>query len=372
MFYFLITITTALALSIVGAYFSIIGLATIFPGEKESVIIMASILEIAKVITVIWLHRNWKKSKLLLRSYLTFSVLVLMGITSLGIFGFLSKSHVEHQYLTEKERTFIEEFELRIKTEESLIKKYEGYIVNNENKTLNPIDRSNNQKNNIQENIKMLEDKFNKDIEFEKNKIQTIKEIEERLDQELSTIEVRKGGLFYNKQKEIENIKESQGQKRLENEAELNLIKNKIEEIKNNYNSEYNVLYKSIKTLSEVAIVKEENIERENEDYLKEIIKSESKIQELKREKLKFDEKIMLLETEIGPLKYVVGLITDTTGKNFENDQAVRLIIVVIMVVFDPLAVLLLIAAQISFKKDRGEFINSTYIDLHNKIKKMN
>ena len=110
----MITIITALALSVIGAYFSIIGLATIFPGGEKSVIVMASTLEVAKIVSVIWLHKNWSKSKILLKSYLVFSVLVLMGITSLGIFGFLSKSHVEHQYLTEKEQTFIEEFDLKI------------------------------------------------------------------------------------------------------------------------------------------------------------------------------------------------------------------------------------------------------------------
>ena len=108
----------------------------------------------------------------------------------------------------------------------------------------------------------------------------------------------------------------------------------------------------------------------QNQKYNELINQSMEKVQELKREKLKFDEKIMALETEIGPLKYVVGLISDFSDKKIENEQAVRLIIIVIMLVFDPLAILLLVAAQVSFKKDRGEFVNKTYVDLHKKINK--
>ena len=360
-----------MALSVIGAYFSIIGLATIFPGGEKSVIVMASTLEVAKIVSVIWLHKNWSKAKILLKSYLVFSVLVLMGITSLGIFGFLTKSHVEHQYLTEKEKTFIEEFDLKIEKEEDLIKKYENYIIKNEKQTTNPLNKFQNQKKEIQERIKMLEDKFNKDIEFEKEKINTIDSIKDELNKVLNEAESSKGGLFSNKQKKIELIRNNQRQKRAEIENQLILIKEEMEKIKNNYDSEYSMLYQSIENINKEEWVKGDGIEENSEIYNNKIEESINKIQEFKKEKLKFNEKIMLLEAEIGPLKYVVGLISDTTGRSFENSQAVRLIIVIIMTVFDPLAILLLIAAQESFKKNRGEFINNTYVDLHNKINKI-
>jgi len=90
------TLVSALSISCVGAYFSVLGLATIFPGSQISVVIMGIVLEIGKIIAAIWLHRNWKVAPWLVKGYLCFAVLVLMGITSLGIFGFLSKSHIEH------------------------------------------------------------------------------------------------------------------------------------------------------------------------------------------------------------------------------------------------------------------------------------
>ena len=97
MFFCLLYILSALSISSIAAYFSVIGLATIFPGSIKSVIIMGGVLEVGKIVTAIWLHRNWKSSPLLIKSYLSFATLTLMAITSMGIFGFLSKAHIEHQ-----------------------------------------------------------------------------------------------------------------------------------------------------------------------------------------------------------------------------------------------------------------------------------
>jgi len=102
------TLISALSISAVAAYFSILGLATIFPGSQTSVVIMGVVLEIGKIIAAIWLHRNWKIAPLLIKGYLSFAVVVLMGITSMGIFGFLSKSHIEHQAQVTHEQTMIE------------------------------------------------------------------------------------------------------------------------------------------------------------------------------------------------------------------------------------------------------------------------
>jgi hypothetical protein len=88
----------ALTLSSVAAFYSIVGLAVIFSGAFVAVVIMGTALEIAKVLTTLWLHRYWHEIPLLLKSYLTAAVVVLMLITSMGIFGFLSKAHLEQEY----------------------------------------------------------------------------------------------------------------------------------------------------------------------------------------------------------------------------------------------------------------------------------
>ena len=86
---------SAILLSGIAAYYSVIGLAAIFAGAFWPVVFMGSSLEFAKLVTASWLYRNWKTSPLLLKSYLTIAVIVLMLITSMGIFGFLAKSHID-------------------------------------------------------------------------------------------------------------------------------------------------------------------------------------------------------------------------------------------------------------------------------------
>jgi hypothetical protein len=91
----ILTFLAAFLLSATAAYYSVIGLALIFSGAFWPVVIMGSTLEFAKLITASWLYNNWQKTNILLKSYLTAAVVVLMFITSMGIFGFLAKSHID-------------------------------------------------------------------------------------------------------------------------------------------------------------------------------------------------------------------------------------------------------------------------------------
>jgi len=90
-----LTFLAAILLSGIAAYYSVIGLAAIFAGAFWPVILMGTALEYSKLITASWLYRNWKTAPILIRSYLTVAVVILMLITSMGIFGFLSKSHID-------------------------------------------------------------------------------------------------------------------------------------------------------------------------------------------------------------------------------------------------------------------------------------
>jgi hypothetical protein len=90
-----ITFLTALAISAMAAYYSVIGLGAIFVGAFWPVVMMGSLLEVGKLVSASWLYRNWKTAPILIKTYLTFAVLVLMLITSMGIFGFLSKAHID-------------------------------------------------------------------------------------------------------------------------------------------------------------------------------------------------------------------------------------------------------------------------------------
>ena len=89
--------TVAIVLSIAAGTISVIGLANIFSGAYWAVVIVASILEVAKVVTAAWLDHHWKLIRFQLKLYLCIAILVLMGITSLGIYGFFARSHIEQQ-----------------------------------------------------------------------------------------------------------------------------------------------------------------------------------------------------------------------------------------------------------------------------------
>lgn len=91
----IIPFITALALSAIAGYYSIVGLALIFSGSFLPIVIMGITLEIAKLVTTAWLYRNWKVAPILLKIYFTCAIIILMLITSMGIFGYLSKSHID-------------------------------------------------------------------------------------------------------------------------------------------------------------------------------------------------------------------------------------------------------------------------------------
>lgn len=90
-----LALITGFLLSLVSAYYAITGLAIIFAGAFIPVVIMGSILEFGKIITASYLYRNWKQLPILMRSYFCVAVTILMFITSMGVFGFLSKAHVD-------------------------------------------------------------------------------------------------------------------------------------------------------------------------------------------------------------------------------------------------------------------------------------
>jgi len=91
----LLPFLTAIALSGIAAFYSVIGLAQIFPGSFWPIILMGSVLEIAKLVTVSWLYNNWAETNRLMRYYFSIAIVLLMLITSMGIFGYLSRAHIE-------------------------------------------------------------------------------------------------------------------------------------------------------------------------------------------------------------------------------------------------------------------------------------
>ena len=114
MFMAILTMITALAISAVAIYYSVAGLVAIFAAAAVPIMIMGGTLEIAKLVTAVWLHRYWSQATWWLKYYLATAVLVLMFITSMGIFGFLSKAHIEQTSAGEESVAQVQQIESEI------------------------------------------------------------------------------------------------------------------------------------------------------------------------------------------------------------------------------------------------------------------
>ncbi len=349
MFSFILTISSALAISVIGAYFSIIGLSTIFPGSQTSVVIMGCALEVAKIVTVLWLHRNWKIAKFSLKFYFCFAVFVLMGITSLGIFGYLSKAHIEHKNSANQEITQIENLSLRVGKEKQFITQYEDSIKSLKNKSDGSSGRYEREIERTENRIKEINDKLQKDVGVEQSRIEELRNRLSSLDQELVDTQKANSGFFSDKKKAMEKINQKQSTEREEIDILIKEYNQNIKIFRSNYNIEYTKLNSFIESVRSKSIDKEEGNEDKIYSYNEKIKNSLLVIQDLELEKSKLGEKIRSIEAEIGPLKYVVGMLKDFGVGELNSDQAVRLIIVIIMIVFDPLAILLIVAAQTTF-----------------------
>jgi hypothetical protein len=247
-----LTLLTALGLSGIAAYYSVIGLAQIFPGSFWAVIIMGSILEASKLVTVSWLYRNWKECPVLIRTYLSIAVVILMLITSMGIFGFLSKAHLEHSA---------------------------------DNAPL--VDR-----------IALLDEKIKTEKENVEANRKTIKQYDEFVDQTLGRSTDEKGA------DKAQAIRRSQ--------------------------------------------------QKDRSRILQEIEQSQITIAKYSEERAPLSTELKKIEADIGPIKYIAALAYGTEADGELIDKAVRLVILLIIIVFDPLAILLLIAYNMSVKEKQG------------------
>jgi len=129
MFFGLLTLLIALTISAVAIYYSVAGLVAIFAAAAIPIIIMGGALEIGKLVTAVWLHRYWSRARWWMRLYLGTAVLVLMFITSMGIFGFLSKAHIEQTAAAQEQVAQIARMDKEIIRQREIIQRAENRIV---------------------------------------------------------------------------------------------------------------------------------------------------------------------------------------------------------------------------------------------------
>ena len=111
------------------AWYSIIGLTAIFAAAVIPIIIMGIVLEIGKLVAAAWVYNHWRETSILLRTYLVSAIIVLMLITSMGIYGFLSKSHIDAGINTGEISVKIERIDNRIRIEQRQIYRAEKNIL---------------------------------------------------------------------------------------------------------------------------------------------------------------------------------------------------------------------------------------------------
>lgn len=351
MIFALLTLLSALSISVIAAYFSIIGLATIFPGSIEAVIAMGAALEIGKIVAAIWLHKNWKSAPTSLKIYLFSAILVLMGITSMGIFGFLSKSHIEHEQNSVKAKALVEQVETKISREQEYIQRQKELITQGEQKNQNLSNKSTENIDLEQKKIEQLTKQLEKDIELDNKMLLPIQSRIDKLNEELNVVKNKSGGLFSSKKKDLEQIIADQAEEREVLSKKKNEIESRISKYRNETSLLISEIRKRIQEYQSIGFENPEDVDSKIEKLNQNISEALNRIDELERQKFDLDDGSRQLEAEVGPVKYVAELIADFTGMEFDIGKAVRIVIIILIFVFDPLAVLLVLAAHISLSK---------------------
>jgi hypothetical protein len=251
MFLSLTMLAVALSLSVIAAWYSIAGLAAIFAAAVYPIIIMGGILELAKVVVTLWLHEHWSRCRLLMKCYLVPAVFMLMVITSMGIFGFLSKAHSDQTLISGAVQSKIAIYDEKIKTS----------------------------RGNIEANRRAL------------------KQLDEAVDQSMAR--------------------------------------------------------STSETGADKAVAIRKGQTRERARLQAEIVAEQKTISKISEERAPIAAEIRKVEAEVGPIKYIAALIYgDNTDVN-TLESAVRWVIIILVTVFDPLAIMMLLAATESLKWNR-------------------
>ena len=371
-----LALATSLTIAGIAAYFSVIGLATIFAGAFLGVVIMTGVLEFGKVVTAAYLHLFWDKLNYM-KYYLTASVVVLMLITSLGIFGYLAKASSDTSYATGVAQSEITRLNSSIAREENKIEILEERIDSLTTGSLDVTDSVNAQ-------IEIRDgawDRVQGDIDFAQGQINSLRAELKSLDDAVNelrnkgveVITTDEGGVFQGAETEtidyvaqanilFEQQKEQREQIRTDIKAQQDNIdryRASAQTTIDNANAEINRLNSLTSESADDIIVK-------TEEYNNQIDIIYDDIQELKDERFEFEQEILNFEREVGPIKYVAEVIYGQDDSVKYLDNAIRWVIFALIFVFDPLAVLLLITSAgliaRKVKEDKPKVVENRYV----------
>ena len=377
MLFGILTLITALAIAGVAAWFSIVGLMLLFSGMPMSIAVMAGTLEVGKLLTASWLYRYWNETSIMLRTYLTAAVVILMVITSIGIFGYLSKAASDQAGDVGDAVAVVERIDAQIEREENKIDLIEDRILS----IGGNID--------VSESIKAQEDirdgawaRVQGDIDYNQEQIENVREqlkvdiaqqdsrlaeldkaVNELRAKGVEVVTLDEGGLFQGAETEkidyiaqANELRASQQQERDEIKAEkqslrdtatadINVFQTAIDNYRQQAQDDINGANAEINRLrNQSSTQADDNINKINA-FNEDIDAIYANIVTLKDEKFDAESKIRNLDREVGPIKYLAQLIYGSEEREI-LDQAIRLFILMLVFVFDPLAVMLVIAAN--------------------------
>ena len=355
MLFGILTLITALAIAGVAAWFSIAGLMIFFGGMPMSVAIMAGTLEVGKLLTASWLYRYWNETSILLRTYLTTAVVVLMIITSAGIYGYLSKAASDVS--SDGAVAFAE------------VERVDGLILREENKIAIIEDRilSVGGSVDVSESIAQQEsirdgawERVQGDIDYAQGQIDRLRDQLAVLDKAVNDLRNKgvevvvtdEGGLFQGDTTEkidyvaqANDLYDQQKQQRADIKSDIDKQQANIDAYRSQAQADINGANAEINRLRNTSSNQQDaNIEKINA-FNSDIDAIYDNIAVLKDTKFEAESKVRDLEREIGPSKYVAELLYGSSDQSV-MDKAVRIFILLFVFVFDPLAIMLLIAAN--------------------------
>jgi hypothetical protein len=351
MFIAILTLLSALSISGVAIFYSVIGLATIFPGAFVPVVIMGGVLEVGKLITASWLYRNWKFTPFMLKTYLTTAVIILSLITSMGIFGFLSKAHLEQNLASDTLIQRIQILEDKIDSEKMSIER-QTLVIKRAEKSISRDTGTASGDIEVQQSIIAdANEKLKTLLTVETN---TVKDLNDRLkvlDKNVSDI-LTSNKSFFNEEKAAADLKASQKAERKQIAVNVKEAQVRIAELKTDHKQEIAKAQEIIANMRSGSQDNKGEFNKEIETAEKKIFTSQGNIDLYIVEKQPLAKEMLTLEAEIGPVKYIAALAVDWgITDQVETSKAVRWVILLLIVVFDPLAVLLLIAANQSLMR---------------------
>jgi hypothetical protein len=252
MWFGILTLATALIISVSAAYYSILGLTAIFASAFWPIVILGSSLEVGKIVSTLWLHKYWLRAEMQYKIYLSAAVAILMVLTSMGVFGFLSKAHLDQAVPSGDIQAQVQIYDDKIKT----------------------------QRDNIEAARKAL------------------RQMDEAVDQTMSRSSSEQGA------DKAASLRRSQA--------------------------------------------------RERGNLQTDISRAQAEIVKLQEARAPVASQARQVEAEVGPIKYIAALIYGDNPDANLLEKAVRWVIILIVIVFDPLALTLLLAATKTFEWERG------------------